>query len=151
MSHKFMNMNYENKKLTMTIQTWFWLFIMKMNFKLMESCLEYKIAYIIQFDLVLLIKLMHSDALRENVSRQLYDAKHIIEFLTWFELHKLLDHSVFPLKSSQWELHKLPINPNKRAKQLKLLGECIYEICSLFCYFSAWGPNCYSIPVLPFP
>lgn len=50
-----------------------------MAFKLMESCLEYKIAYIIQFDLVLLIKLIPSDGLRENVSRQTAcDTEHII-------------------------------------------------------------------------
>ena len=37
---------------------------------MMESGLEYKVAYIIQFDLVLLIKLIPSDGLRENASRQ---------------------------------------------------------------------------------
>lgn len=36
-----------------------------MAFKLMKSCLEYKIAYIIQFDLVLLIKLILSDGLEK--------------------------------------------------------------------------------------
>lgn len=112
----------------------------------MESCSEYKIAYIIQFDLVLLIKLIPSDGLRENVSRQtaLWHRAHhksLTEFFTWFELHKLLDHSVFPLKLSHWGLHRLPINPNKRAELLK----CMSGICSLFCYFSAWGSNCYSV------
>lgn len=43
---------------------------MKMASRMMESGLEYKVAYIIQFDLVLLIKLIPSDGLRENASRQ---------------------------------------------------------------------------------
>lgn len=43
---------------------------MKMASRMMESGLEYKAAYIIQFDLVLLIKLIPSDGLRENASRQ---------------------------------------------------------------------------------
>ena len=37
---------------------------------MLESGLEYKVAYIIQFDLVLLIKLIPSDGLRKNASRQ---------------------------------------------------------------------------------
>lgn len=43
---------------------------MKVASMLMERCLEYKVAYIIQFGLVLLIELIPSDGLRENVSTQ---------------------------------------------------------------------------------
>ena len=43
---------------------------MKMASRILESGLESKVAYIIQFDLVLLIKLIPSDGLRENASRQ---------------------------------------------------------------------------------
>lgn len=43
---------------------------MKMAYRMLENGLEYKVAYIIQFDLVLLIKLIPSDGLRKNASRQ---------------------------------------------------------------------------------
>lgn len=43
---------------------------MEIASRMTESGLEYKVAYIIQFDLVLLIKLIPSDGLRENASRQ---------------------------------------------------------------------------------
>lgn len=43
---------------------------MEIASRMMESGLEYKVVYIIQFDLVLLIKLIPSDGLRENASRQ---------------------------------------------------------------------------------
>lgn len=50
----------------------------KNGFHTNEKCLEYKITYIIQFDLILLIRLIPSEGLRENVSTQTAcDTEHI--------------------------------------------------------------------------
>ena len=81
------------------------------------------------FQIRKIVKLRSKSTSREIVKmqadRQLCDTEHIMsltEFFTRFELHKLPDRSVFPLKFSQWGFHKLAINLNKRAKLLKLLG-----------------------------
>ena len=57
---------------------------MKMAYRMLENGLEYKVAYIIQFDLVLLIKLIPSDGLRKNASRQLCDTEHIMSLTEFF-------------------------------------------------------------------
>ena len=50
----------------------------KNGFHINEKCCEYTTAYIIQFDLILLIRLMPSEGLRENVSTQAAcDTEHI--------------------------------------------------------------------------
>lgn len=55
-----------------------------MAYRMLENGLEYKVAYIIQFDLVLLIKLIPSDGLRKNASRQLCDTEHIMSLTEFF-------------------------------------------------------------------